>query len=68
MFDIQIGILKTKMSKKICPQCKSEEVVMPRGDGILYRCVNCSYEASIFPELEKIKNKKKKIIRRGVKA
>jgi len=49
------------MMVRICPKCKSNNVVMERGDGVWWRCNKCGYRAAIFPEkfkIEKIKNKK----------
>lgn len=33
---------------------------MPRGDGVWWKCINCNYESSIFPDKEKIKKRKNK--------
>lgn len=58
------------ISKKFCPNCGSEEIVMIAG-GVTgsWICKNCSYSGSVFPEKEflgkeqKVKNKKRLTIK-----
>ena len=41
------------LSKKFCPKCRSEEVIMVAG-GITgtWMCKSCGFSGSIFPEKE----------------
>jgi len=52
-----------KMGTRFCPKCRSENVVMVRGDNLLWKCVDCDYQSAIFPEKEKLKDKTKEIIK-----
>lgn len=52
-----------KLNIRFCPECKSENVSMARGDNIWWKCTNCGYESAIFPEKE-IKHKLNKTIKK----
>lgn len=41
------------ISKKFCPRCKSEDVMMVAGGTIgMWMCKKCGFSGSIFPEKE----------------
>ncbi len=40
---------------KFCPRCESEEIVMIVPNAGLWKCVNCGYQTTIFPEKSIIK-------------
>jgi ribosomal protein L37AE/L43A len=53
------------MKVKICPKCKSSELIMVAGGEIgMYECKKCRFRGTLFPEIEvneeklKLKNKK----------
>jgi Zn ribbon nucleic-acid-binding protein len=52
--------MKTKKKGfiRVCPKCKSAKVIMPRGDGLWWRCVKCGFEANNFPEMAKQRRKR----------
>ncbi len=49
------------MGIKICPQCKSTKIITEAGGMIgIWRCVQCGFTSSIFPEIEIDKEELKK--------
>ena len=58
-----------KKSKRICPKCKSHDIItdwsvenVARGfANPSFKCNNCGYVGTFFPEIEKIKIKKNQI-------
>ena len=47
------------ITKKICPECESENVELVAG-GIIggYMCKDCGFLGNIFPEIQILQNKK----------
>lgn len=47
---------------KLCPKCGSVEIVPVIG-GIIgtWKCEKCGFSGTIFPDVEKLKDKKKKV-------
>ncbi len=48
------------MKIRFCPKCKGTNIMFVAGGKIgLYECKKCKFRSAIFPEIEKIKKKKK---------
>jgi len=55
------------MGVKFCPKCGSEKIVMIVPEATLWKCVDCGYTTSIFPEKDKNFNIKSNEKRRNKK-